>query len=76
MLRGCRDGELKEGETVCILGGAAQLGNWQLQVRRHAAMALMGLTIRPYLVKQCLASVNMRHTPASPDRSRCRKCWP
>lgn len=25
------DGELKEGEAVCILGGAAQLGNWQLQ---------------------------------------------
>lgn len=25
------DGELKEGETVCILGGTAQLGNWQLQ---------------------------------------------
>ncbi|PSC73748.1 4-alpha-glucanotransferase DPE2 [Micractinium conductrix] len=25
------DGELKEGESVCILGGTAQLGNWQLQ---------------------------------------------
>ena len=27
----CSDGELKEGESVCILGGTAQLGNWQLQ---------------------------------------------
>ena len=24
------DGELKEGEGLCILGGTAQLGNWQL----------------------------------------------
>lgn len=32
----CSDGELKEGETVCILGGTAQLGNWQLQVCARA----------------------------------------
>ncbi|KAI3431637.1 hypothetical protein D9Q98_004684 [Chlorella vulgaris] len=25
------DGVLKEGEAICILGGTAQLGNWQLQ---------------------------------------------
>ena len=26
-----RDWEVQEGEQVCIIGGAAQLGNWQLQ---------------------------------------------